>query len=85
MLINSAQKMPSIQRRICVEYREPAHQLSTNILGSYLWSKDIISLVLRFLSLNWLRNASAALFVLLEFSGLKAHNSGGNLLSLDSK
>ena len=37
MLINSAQKMPSIQRRISIESRDPAHQLSANILGSYLW------------------------------------------------
>ena len=37
MLINSAQKMPSIQGRISIEFRNHAHQLSTNILGSYLW------------------------------------------------
>ena len=37
MLINSAQKMPSIERRISMEFRNPAHQLSANILGSYLW------------------------------------------------
>ena len=37
MLINSAQKMPSIQRRISIEFRDPAHRLSINLLGSYLW------------------------------------------------
>ena len=37
MLINSAQKMSPIQRRISIEFRDPAHQLSANILGSYLW------------------------------------------------
>ena len=37
MLINPAQKMPSIQCRISIEFRDPAHQLSANILGSYLW------------------------------------------------
>ena len=37
MLINSAQKMSSIQGRISIEFRDPAHQLSANILGSYLW------------------------------------------------
>ena len=31
------QKMPSIQRRISIEFRNPAHQLSADILGSYLW------------------------------------------------
>ena len=36
-LINSAQKMPSIERRISIEFRNPAHQLSANILGSYMW------------------------------------------------
>ena len=36
MLINSAQKMPSIQRRISIEFRNPAHQLSANILDSYM-------------------------------------------------
>ena len=36
MLINSAQKMPSIQLRISIEFRNPAHQLSANILASYL-------------------------------------------------
>ena len=38
MLINSTQKMPSIQRRISIEFRDPAHQLSANILGSYLFT-----------------------------------------------
>ena len=33
MPINSAQKMSSIQHRISIEFRDPAHQLSTNILG----------------------------------------------------
>ena len=37
MLINSARKMPSIERRISIEFRDPAHQLSENILGSCLW------------------------------------------------
>ena len=37
MLINSVQKIPSIQRKISVEFRDPAHQLSADILGSYLW------------------------------------------------
>ena len=37
MLINSARKMPSIERRISIELRDTAHQLSANILGSYLW------------------------------------------------
>ena len=37
MLINSAWKMPSIERRISIEFRDPAHQLSANILDSYLW------------------------------------------------
>ena len=38
MLINSAQKMPSIERKISIEFRNPAHQLSTIIiLDSYLW------------------------------------------------
>ena len=36
MLINSAQKMPSIERRISIGFRNPAHQLSADILGSYL-------------------------------------------------
>ena len=36
MLINSARKMPSIERRISIEFRDPAHQLSANILDSYL-------------------------------------------------
>ena len=29
--------MPSIERMISIEFRDPAHQLSKNILGSYLW------------------------------------------------
>ena len=37
MLINSARKIPSIERRISKEFRDPSHQLSANILGSYLW------------------------------------------------
>ena len=37
MLINSAQKMLSIERRISIEFRNPAHQLSANIMSSYLW------------------------------------------------
>ena len=37
MLINSAQKMPTIERRISIDFRNPAHQLSANNLGSYLW------------------------------------------------
>ena len=37
MLINSAQKTPSIERRISIEFRNPAYQLSANILDSYLW------------------------------------------------
>ena len=37
MLINSAQKKPSIQHRFSIEFRDPADQLSANILGSYLW------------------------------------------------
>ena len=37
MLTNSTQKMPSIERRIAIEFRNPAHQLSAHILGSYLW------------------------------------------------
>ena len=37
MLINSAQKMPSIESWISIGFRNPAHQLSANILGSYLW------------------------------------------------
>ena len=37
MLINSAQKMSSIERRISIGFRNPAHQLSANILASYLW------------------------------------------------
>ena len=27
----------AIERRISIEFRNPAHQLSANILGSYLW------------------------------------------------
>ena len=37
MLINSAHKMLSIERRISIEFKNPAHQLSANILGRYLW------------------------------------------------
>ena len=37
MLINTAQKMPSMERKISIEFRNPAHQLRSNILGSYLW------------------------------------------------
>ena len=37
MLMNSAQKIPSIERLISIEFGNPAHQLSTNIFGSYLW------------------------------------------------
>ena len=37
MLINSAQKMSSIQGRISEEFIDPVHQLSANILGSYMW------------------------------------------------
>ena len=29
--------MPSIQRRISIEFRYPAHQWSADILDSYLW------------------------------------------------
>ena len=47
MLINPAQKMPSIQRRISIEFRNPAHQLSANILGSYLWRYMYLSSVSR--------------------------------------
>ena len=36
MLSNSAQKMPSTERRIPIRFRNPAHQLSANILASYL-------------------------------------------------
>ena len=34
MLFDSAQKKPSIQCRISIEFIDPAHQLNTNILGS---------------------------------------------------
>ena len=37
MLINTAQKKSSIERRISIEFRNLAHQLSATILGSYLW------------------------------------------------
>ena len=37
MLTNSVQKMPSIQRRISIEFRNHAHRLSANSLSSYLW------------------------------------------------
>ena len=37
MLIISGRKMPSIERLISIEFRDPAHLLSANILGSYLW------------------------------------------------
>ena len=36
MLINSAQIMPSIERRISIELRNPAYQLSANIMGGQL-------------------------------------------------
>ena len=37
MLSNSAQKMQSTERRIPIRFSNPAHQLSANILASYLW------------------------------------------------
>ena len=37
MLINSAQRMPSIGRRISIEVEDLARRLSANILGSYMW------------------------------------------------
>ena len=47
MLINSAQKMPSFERRISIEFRNPAHQLSANNLGSYLWKLPSASRLIR--------------------------------------
>ena len=41
MLINSVQKMLSIQCRISIEFRDLSHQLSANIFGSFMWRYSV--------------------------------------------
>ena len=53
MLINSAQKIPSFQRKISIEFRDPAHQLSADILGSYLWRYLYLPSVSRLIHEHW--------------------------------
>ena len=40
MLINSAHKMPSIERRISIEFRDLGHQLNANTLDSFTCGDD---------------------------------------------
>ena len=61
MLINSAQKMPSIQHRISMESRDPAHQLSANILSSYMWTEIVLLYMVLFQSIQAFMQLMSAL------------------------